>query len=42
VTAFCRPGGETADALRSFVRFTFVKDDATMTEAVRRLAASRR
>jgi N-succinyldiaminopimelate aminotransferase len=42
VTAFCRPGGETADALRSFVRFTFVKNDATMTEAVRRLAASRR
>jgi N-succinyldiaminopimelate aminotransferase len=40
VTAFCRVGGETADALRSFVRFTFVKSDATITEAVRRLAAS--
>ncbi|GAA2719133.1 aminotransferase class I/II-fold pyridoxal phosphate-dependent enzyme [Cellulomonas aerilata] len=40
VTAFCRPGGATADALRSYVRFTFVKSEATVTEAVRRLAAS--
>ncbi len=41
VTAFCRPQGATADALRSYVRFTFVKNDATITEAVRRLASSR-
>ena len=40
-TAFCRAGSETGEALRSFVRFTFVKSEATMTEAVRRLRAAR-
>jgi N-succinyldiaminopimelate aminotransferase len=38
VTAFCRPGGPVADDLRSYVRFTFVKDEATMAAAVGRLA----
>ena len=37
-TAFCRTGGATAEALRSYVRFTFVKDEATMSAAVERLA----
>jgi N-succinyldiaminopimelate aminotransferase len=41
VTAFCRPGGATADALRSYVRFTFVKSEATTAEAVRRLTGRR-
>ena len=41
VTSFCRGGGATADALRSFVRFTFVKDEATMTAAVDGLARMR-
>ncbi len=41
VTAFCRAGGATADALRSYVRFTFVKDEATMDAAVGRLARMR-
>ncbi|WP_298459954.1 aminotransferase class I/II-fold pyridoxal phosphate-dependent enzyme [uncultured Cellulomonas sp.] len=40
VTAFCHPGSATATALRSWVRFTFVKDVATTTEAVRRLEAA--
>ncbi len=38
VTAFCRPGGPVADELRSYVRFTFVKDEPTMAAAVERLA----
>ena len=40
-TAFCRSEGETWTALRSYVRFTFVKRQATIQEAVRRLASSR-
>ncbi len=38
-TAFCRADGPTTQALRSYVRFTFVKKEATMAEAVRRLAS---
>ncbi|WP_199422275.1 pyridoxal phosphate-dependent aminotransferase [Actinotalea solisilvae] len=37
VTAFCREGSPTADALRSRVRFTFVKREEVLVEAVRRL-----
>jgi N-succinyldiaminopimelate aminotransferase len=40
-TAFCRPGSPTAKALRSYVRFTFVKNAATIDEAVRRLGHAR-
>ena len=40
-TAFCQPGSETSAALRSYVRFTFVKREATVREAVRRLASGR-
>jgi N-succinyldiaminopimelate aminotransferase len=35
VSAFCRPG---SDAMRSWVRFTFVKREDVLVEAVRRLA----
>ncbi|WP_336659813.1 aminotransferase class I/II-fold pyridoxal phosphate-dependent enzyme [Leucobacter sp. USHLN153] len=38
VSAFCREGSPTADALSSWVRFTFVKDDATIRTAITRLA----
>ncbi len=38
VTAFCRSGAPVAHALRSYVRFTFVKDETTMAGAVERLA----
>lgn len=37
VTAFCREGSPTAQALRSRVRFTFVKREEVLLEAVRRL-----
>jgi N-succinyldiaminopimelate aminotransferase len=41
VSAFCR-GGATAEAFRSAVRFTFVKQDDVLDEGVRRLRALRR
>lgn len=41
LAAFCRGGSETADRLRNWVRFTFVKDDATLATAIERLAALR-
>jgi len=39
VRAFTRPGSATDDALRSWVRFTFVKREDVLAEAVMRLAA---
>lgn len=42
VSAFCRPGSPAAHELRSSVRFTFVKQDAVLHEAVERLGALRR
>ena len=39
VTAFCRAGSETAAALQNWVRFTFVKDEATIRTAIERLGA---
>ncbi|PJI94555.1 aminotransferase class I/II-fold pyridoxal phosphate-dependent enzyme [Luteimicrobium subarcticum] len=42
MSAFCTPGSPTAVALRSSVRFTFVKKEPVLREAVRRLAALRR
>lgn len=39
LSAFCRPGSETAAALAPWVRFTFVKDEATLRTAIERLAA---
>jgi N-succinyldiaminopimelate aminotransferase len=41
VSAFCREG-EAAEAFRSAVRFTFVKQEDVLVEGVRRLAALRR
>ncbi|MFD1506085.1 pyridoxal phosphate-dependent aminotransferase [Georgenia yuyongxinii] len=38
VTAFCTPGGEVARQLRSYVRFTYVKQEATLEQAARGLA----
>ncbi|CAM5791012.1 pyridoxal phosphate-dependent aminotransferase [Cellulomonas persica] len=38
VSAFTRPGSPTDEALRSWVRFTFVKRDDVLAEAVGRLA----
>ncbi|MGO1935501.1 MAG: aminotransferase, partial [Cellulosimicrobium funkei] len=38
-SAFCTPGSTTARALASRVRFTFVKREDVLHEAVRRLAA---
>ncbi|MFE6969554.1 aminotransferase class I/II-fold pyridoxal phosphate-dependent enzyme [Isoptericola sp. NPDC057653] len=37
VSAFCRPGSTTADALASRVRFTFVKREDVLRDAVDRL-----
>ncbi len=37
VSAFCREGSTTARELANWVRFTFVKDEATLREAIRRL-----
>lgn len=37
LSAFCRAGSVTAAALGSWVRFTFVKDEATLRDAVARL-----
>ena len=42
VSAFCREGSPVADAFRSSVRFTFVKRDEVLTEAVRGLQRLRR
>ncbi|GMA22310.1 N-succinyldiaminopimelate aminotransferase DapC [Luteimicrobium album] len=39
VAAFCTPGSATERALRSWVRFTFVKREDVLRDAVRRLAA---
>ncbi|TQL42358.1 succinyldiaminopimelate aminotransferase [Leucobacter komagatae] len=41
LAAFCREGSESAGRLRNWVRFTFVKDDATLATAIERLAALR-
>jgi N-succinyldiaminopimelate aminotransferase len=38
-SAFCRPGSPTAKALAGHVRFTFVKREEVLREAVARLAA---
>lgn len=38
ISAFCRDGSATAHLLRNWVRFTFVKDDATIATALERLA----
>lgn len=38
VSAFCVPGSPTAHALANWVRFTFVKDEATLRTAIERLA----
>ncbi|NLA66344.1 MAG: aminotransferase class I/II-fold pyridoxal phosphate-dependent enzyme [Leucobacter sp.] len=37
ISAFCRPGSPAAHALRNWVRFTFVKDEATLRTACERL-----
>lgn len=42
VSAFCRAGSATAEAMRSWVRFTFVKRREVLEEAVARLARLRR
>ena len=42
VSAFCHPGPPVATAMRSRVRFTFVKRAEVLTEAVGRLARLRR
>ncbi len=39
LSAFCRAGSATAEHLRNWVRFTFVKDDATIATAIDRLEA---
>lgn len=39
VSAFCRPGSAAHEASRAAVRFTFVKSDEVLDEAVRRLRA---
>lgn len=41
VSAFCRAGSATAEALSSWVRFTFVKDEQTLRTAIDRLRALR-
>lgn len=41
VSAFCTPGSPTAQALASRVRFTFVKSETTLVEAVARLGRLR-
>lgn len=42
LAAFCREGSPTAAALANWVRFTFVKDEATIRTALERLAALKR
>lgn len=39
VSAFTQGGSAAKEALASWVRFTFVKDEATLTEGIRRLTA---
>ncbi len=41
ISAFCREGSATAEALSSWVRFTFVKDEQTLRTAIDRLQALR-
>lgn len=38
LSAFCAAGSATSEALANWVRFTFVKDDATIDTAIERLA----
>ena len=38
VAAFCHAGSQTAEALKNWVRFTFVKDEAVIRTATERLA----
>lgn len=38
LSAFCAAGSETARELANWVRFTFVKDESTLTEAISRLS----
>ncbi len=40
VSAFCHEGSTTARELANWVRFTFVKDEATLREAIHRLRQS--
>jgi N-succinyldiaminopimelate aminotransferase len=42
VSAFCQAGSPTASGLRSAVRFTFVKQEDVLADAVQRLRAMRR
>lgn len=37
ISAFCREGSATAEALASWVRFTFVKDESTLRRAIEQL-----
>jgi N-succinyldiaminopimelate aminotransferase len=41
ISAFCREGSATAEALSSWVRFTFVKDEQTLRTAIDRLQGMR-
>jgi len=41
VSAFCRAGSPAATALRSWLRFTFVKREDVLHEALERLARLR-
>ncbi|TCK37760.1 succinyldiaminopimelate aminotransferase [Leucobacter luti] len=41
LSAFCRPGSVTSEALSSWVRFTFVKDEGTLRMAIERLGTLR-
>lgn len=42
VSAFCHAGSDTAAALSSWVRFTYVKDETTIRTAIERLGGLRR
>lgn len=39
LSAFCREGSQAAESLKNWVRFTFVKDEATLRTAIERLRA---
>lgn len=41
ISAFCRPGSRASEALAPWVRFTFVKDEATLRTAIERLKGLR-
>lgn len=41
LSAFCHEGSATGEALRNWVRFTFVKDDLTLDTAIERLQTLR-